>query len=112
MIALLPKAAEAYRRQITQGLANDHRAAGKARVILRKLLGNIRLVIEQSGLWAEFDLQPAALLRAVGSDGSGAEFDCSLLLSATLDGPPSPNLPGSASGEASTISSHWCRFSG
>jgi hypothetical protein len=71
MIAMLPKAADAYRRQITQGLDNDPRAADKARVILRKLLGPIRLIPEQRGLWAEYDVQPAALLRAVGSGGSG-----------------------------------------
>jgi hypothetical protein len=74
MIALLPKAAESYRRQIAQGLDNDPRAAGKARVILRKLLGNIRLIPEQSGLWAEFELQPAALLKASGSGGSGGRI--------------------------------------
>jgi len=36
---MLPKAADAYRRQIAQGLDNDPRAAGKARAMLRKLLG-------------------------------------------------------------------------
>jgi len=71
MIAMLPKAADAYRRQIEEGLGNDPRAAGKARAILRKLLGPIRLVPEQGGLWAEYNVQSAALLRAVGSGGSG-----------------------------------------
>jgi hypothetical protein len=72
MIAMLPKAADEYCRQIAQGLDNDPRAAGKARAILRKLLGTIRrLIPEQRGLWAEYDVQPAVLLQAVGTDGSG-----------------------------------------
>lgn len=33
VLSMLPNAAEAYRRQIEQGLDNDPRAAGKARVI-------------------------------------------------------------------------------
>jgi len=60
-----------YRRQIAQGLDNDARAAGKARAILRKLLGEIRLTPDQAGLWAEYAIQPAALLKGVGSGGSG-----------------------------------------
>jgi hypothetical protein len=36
---MLPRAAEAYRRQITLGLEGEPRAALKARMILRELFG-------------------------------------------------------------------------
>jgi len=36
--------------------------------------GTVRLVPERRGLWAEFEIQPAALLKAVGSDGSGGRI--------------------------------------
>src|SRR5207237_1344347 len=39
MFTMLPRAAEAYRRQITLGLDGDPRAALKARSILRELFG-------------------------------------------------------------------------
>jgi len=70
---MLPRAAEACRRQITQGLAGDQRAALKARVILRQLFGGeIRLVPDESGgLVAHWNLNTAALVNAVGSCGSG-----------------------------------------
>ena len=74
MLAALPRAAEAYRRQIEKGLQDDARAAGKARVLLRKLLGTVRLVPEKGGLWAEYEIQPAVLLQAVGTDGSGGRI--------------------------------------
>jgi hypothetical protein len=72
-LTILPRAAEAYRRQITQGLAGDQRAALKARVILRQLFGGeIRLVPDESGgLVAHWNLNTAALVKAVGSYGSG-----------------------------------------
>ena len=65
---MLPRAAEAYRRQIEQGLDGDPRAALKARVILRDLFGGkIRLVPESDGsLWAEYALRPSVLLKAAG----------------------------------------------
>jgi predicted nucleic acid-binding Zn-ribbon protein len=44
IIAALPKAAEAYRRQIKRGLDNNPREANKARVILKDLLGRYRCV--------------------------------------------------------------------
>jgi len=58
-----PKAAELYRRAIAKGLDNHPREAGKARAILRKLLGPVRLVPDDGGLWAEYEVQPAALLK-------------------------------------------------
>jgi site-specific DNA recombinase len=73
VLTMLPQAAEAYRRQITQGLAGDLRAALKARVLLRELFGGeIRLVPDdQGGLVAHWNLHTAALLRGVGTCGSG-----------------------------------------
>lgn len=51
----------------------------QSRLILRKLL-SIRLIPDQGGLWAEYQLQPAALLKGVGTDGSGGriwmQYDC------------------------------------
>jgi site-specific DNA recombinase len=50
ILTMLPRAAEAYRREITQGLAGNQRAALKARVILQQLFGGeIRLVPNASG---------------------------------------------------------------
>jgi hypothetical protein len=73
LAALLPNAAELYRKQINLGLDGDPRAALKARVVLRKLCGTIVLESEKDGsLWARYDLQPAALLtQAVGIGGRG-----------------------------------------
>lgn len=73
ILSAFPKAAALYRQQIEQGLDGDPRAALRARVILRKLF-NGRIVLRPSpdrGLWAEFETQPAVLLK-VGSCG-GAE---------------------------------------
>ncbi len=73
--------AEAFRRQITLGLDKDSRAAGKARVILRKLLGTINLRPgPDKSLWAEYELCPSALLKSAGiagtegTTGSGGAF--------------------------------------
>ena len=74
---MLPKAAEAYRKQIERGLDGDTRAAAKARVILRDLLGPIQMCPGKDGsLWAQYHTRPAALIkRAVGASvelsGSG-----------------------------------------
>jgi hypothetical protein len=69
----LPHAARLYRQRIIEGLDGDPRAAGKARVILRELFsGQIRLQPQPDGsLLALWNLQPAALLRAAGTCGSG-----------------------------------------
>ena len=59
MIAMFPKAAKDYRRQITLGLDQDPRAADKARAILRKLLGQIHLRPgPNESLWAEYEICP------------------------------------------------------
>lgn len=76
--AILPRAAELYRKQIADGLDGNPQAALKARVILRDLLGKIRLAPGEDGsLWAFYSLQPAALLRSAvgaGTDGSGGRI--------------------------------------
>jgi hypothetical protein len=73
ILTMLPRAAEAYRRQIAQGLDGDEREALKARVLLRELFGGeVRLVpLEGGGLDARWNLHAAALLRAAGTNGSG-----------------------------------------
>lgn len=74
--AMLPRAAEAYRRQIALGLEGEPHAALKARSILRSLFGGkIRLVPEPGGgLTAHWDLHAEALLKAVGTCGSGGRI--------------------------------------
>jgi hypothetical protein len=79
MISMLPKAADAYRRQIAEGLENDPRAAAKASAILRKLLGPINLIPEQRGLWAEYEIQPATCSRLSDQVVAGACFRNNLL---------------------------------
>lgn len=66
---MLPRAAEAYRRQITLGLEGEPRAALKARSILREIFGGeIRLVPEpDDGLTAHWNLRASALARTPGS---------------------------------------------
>ena len=73
MFTMFPRAAEAYRRQITLGLDGDPRAALKARSILRELFGGkIRLVPQlDGGLIAHWNLHPGALLKSLGTYGSG-----------------------------------------
>jgi len=69
---MLPRAAELYRDQIEQGLGGDPGAATKARTILRSMLGEIMLSPGEDGsLWAEYGMQPAALLQGAGTTGRG-----------------------------------------
>jgi len=72
VFTMLPRAAEANRRQITLGLDGDPRAALKARVILRELFGGkIRLVPQlDGGLTAHWNLRPGALLKGLGMYGN------------------------------------------
>jgi hypothetical protein len=73
VLSALPRAAALYKRQIALGLAGDRRAADKARVLLRNLFGgHIRLAPQpDGGLIANWNLHTVALLKAVGSVGSG-----------------------------------------
>ena len=75
VLEMLPKAALMYRNQVALGLDGDACAALKARVFLRELLGRIDLKPEGDGqLWAEYGIQPAALLQVVGNSGSGGRI--------------------------------------
>jgi site-specific DNA recombinase len=72
VLALMPRAAELYREQIDMGLGGDPAAATKARTILREMLGEITLSPAEDGsLWAEYAMQPAALLQGAGTGGRG-----------------------------------------
>jgi chromosome segregation ATPase len=74
----LPAAAEQYRQQITKGLQGNRTEAGRARIAVRKLLGDqINLLPAKGGkhLVAHLEFQRAALVAgAVGSVGSGGRI--------------------------------------
>lgn len=80
IFTMLPRAAEAYRRQIALGLEGEPRATLKARSILRDLFGGeIRLVPEpDGGLAAHWNLHREAVLRGLGRLVAGAGFWLSL----------------------------------
>jgi hypothetical protein len=73
VLTILPRAAELLRKQIGKGLDGDPVEALNARSTLRKLFcGQVDLMPGGVGeLWAEYGLQPAVLLQAVGNRGSG-----------------------------------------
>jgi hypothetical protein len=73
VLVALPRAAEAYRRQIEQGLNGDARAALKARVILRELFGGqIRMVPDAGGgLTAHWNFTPEQFCVIPWTRGSG-----------------------------------------
>jgi site-specific DNA recombinase len=72
VLTMLPRTAELYREQIDQGLGGDPAASAKARTILREMLGEIMLSPGEGGsLWAEYAMQPAALLVGAGAGTSG-----------------------------------------
>jgi hypothetical protein len=74
--------AEVYREQIDLGLGGDPAAAIKARTIPRDMLGEIMLSPGEDGsLWAEYGMQPAALLQGAGTCGRGDRTrTCDLLV--------------------------------
>jgi hypothetical protein len=71
--AIVPRAAELYRRQITQGLDGNLESARKARLFLREWFGGkIRLQpLEDGGLAAHWNESVGALLMGLGTYGSG-----------------------------------------
>ena len=73
ILAMLPRAAEAYLQQIDLGLSGDPRAILKSKVILRDLVGPIRLEPATDGsLWANYKFNAAALVKgATGTYGRG-----------------------------------------
>ena len=63
ILSALPKAAEVCRHKIASGLHNDPTAALEARLILRKLMTDIRFVPDaDGGLYAEYEIRPGAIL--------------------------------------------------
>jgi site-specific DNA recombinase len=78
VLATLPACATQYRQQIQKGMQGNPTEAGRARVAVRKLLGDdIRLVPAKGGghLVAHLQLHRAALLGGtVGTDGSGGRI--------------------------------------
>ena len=76
VLTILPRAAELLHQQIGRGLAGDPQAAGEARGTLRELFcGQIDLSPDEDReLWAEYGLQPVALIRAVRNRGSGGRI--------------------------------------
>jgi hypothetical protein len=72
VLAFMPRAAELYREQIDLGLGGDPAAAANTRTVLREMLGEIMLSPGEGGsLWAEYAMQPAALLKDAGTGGRG-----------------------------------------
>lgn len=72
LMTLLPRAAELYRQQIEEGLTGFATATQKARLVLRELLGEIRLHPgPDKSLWALFQMSPALLIKSAGTGGRG-----------------------------------------
>jgi site-specific DNA recombinase len=72
VFAMLPNTADLYRRQIALGLDGHPAEALKARTFLRSLLGDICLEPGEGGsLWAAYEMQPGALIRAAVTCGRG-----------------------------------------
>jgi len=73
VFALLPKAAAEYQQQIREGLNGSPAQAGKARLILREMVGPIELDQQADGsVWASYKIDPAVLIQAAGgTDGRG-----------------------------------------
>ena len=74
IIAILPRAAELYRKEIAAGLAGNPEAVARARVVLRQRLGGpVRLERgkKAGSLFAVFSLRRQALIEGRTSSGSG-----------------------------------------
>lgn len=72
LVTLLPRAAELCRQQIEEGLIGSATATQKARLVLRELLGEIRLQPgPDKSLWASFQMSPAPLIKSAGTGGRG-----------------------------------------
>jgi hypothetical protein len=68
---LLPEALTLYKRMVQELPAMLDREPDRAREILRRLLGAVRLVREAGGLFAELATSPGQLLALAGGAGSG-----------------------------------------
>jgi hypothetical protein len=73
LLALMPRAAEIYRRQVALGLDGNPQAALKVRLFSREWFGaKIRLEpLADGGLMAHWDQNVGALVSAVATFGSG-----------------------------------------
>jgi site-specific DNA recombinase len=73
VLAMLPKAAAAYLKQVDAFAAGDPQATQKVRLMLKGMIGPIKLAPEPDGsLWATYkQLDVAALVRAAGTCGRG-----------------------------------------
>jgi site-specific DNA recombinase len=73
VLAMLPKAAEAYLKQVDALAAGDPGATQKVRLMLKGMIGPIKLAPEPDGsLWATYKrLDVAALVRTAGTCGRG-----------------------------------------
>lgn len=73
VLALLPKAAAAYLKQVDAFAAGDLGATNKVRLMLKGMVGPIKLAPEPDGsLWATYkQLDAAALVRTAGTGGRG-----------------------------------------
>jgi hypothetical protein len=76
VFAMLPRAAELYRRQVALGLHGNPDAATKARIFLREWFGGrIRLEpLADGGLMAHWNQNVGALLMGLGTCGSGGRI--------------------------------------
>jgi hypothetical protein len=80
VFSILPRAAEMFRQQVIAGLDGNAKEALKAREVLRQMFdGHVDLKREGDSLWAEYYVQPVALLHAVpvGNRGGGGAL-CAL----------------------------------
>jgi hypothetical protein len=64
VLAMLPRAAEIYCKQITEGINDNPEATGRAREILRELIGPVRIKTEGDEVWGVFELRHNVLLKA------------------------------------------------
>jgi len=73
VLAMLPKAAAAYLRQVDAFAAGDRPATQEVRLMLKGMIGPIKLAPEPDGsLWATHrQLDFAALVRTAGTCGRG-----------------------------------------
>ena len=72
ILTMLPKAAASYLRQIEEGLGGNTRAAAKGRLVVKDLIGPVSLQPGDDGsLWATYNQNLWALVRATGTVGRG-----------------------------------------
>ena len=71
VLSMLPKAAEAYRKQVIAGLDGDLEATARARDILRDLVGTVTIKSEGEQVWGEFEARPDVLLGVADRIGRG-----------------------------------------